>query len=453
MSFVGVGMMEILLLLAGSSGLPANDLVSLIQAEDYFKARKIEVSAEKMVELAGKDPADGKTQIQQLLAIRWLGDNAEQTKKADGARALLERIAEGKKAQDPLGFAKGHARQALARLDGKPIPPLATMPDKSLRGDALKWFPTDLTMAGGYELRAGSKSSDRIISEVRKLLAKAIPEEERGQIFNFIDAIGNVRLDRAVAGIKIDDRGESERVVVRFSGAADAGRILDYVVSMSPEKIKPETKKGPGGEEVRYIAKDDMCFAFIGTNELFFLGDHKDKKAAEMIDEVLAIKAGKKKGLLEGPLTDLLRQAPDNARALFTGELPEGFRKEMIGKGSPLRAAPKSFLFHGTGDDKLTLTLGCTLKDKDEAEAFAESMLGLKQMALKGLDNVPAEVQIPPEMVKRLKQTLQGAKVSAEGSSVTGKVTVDSAEVLGDVLKLLLFRAEKRPALPEKPKE
>ncbi len=449
MEFVGLGLMEILLLLASSAGLPANDLVSLIQPEDYFKARKIDVEADKMVELAGKDPKDGKTQVQQLLAIRWLGDNPAQTKKADGARALLEQIAAGKKGQDPHGFARGHARQALAHLDGKPIPPLATMPDKSLRGDALKWFPADLNMAGGYELRAGSKTSGKVLDQVRKLIAKNIPARERDMAFDVIEAIGNVRIDRVAAGFKIDDKGSAEHVFLRASGAADPKRILDFIAATSRGKVKLETKKGPDGEEVMYIAKDDMCYAFIGNGELFFLGGPKETNAAGLIDGVFAVKSGKKKSLVDGPLAAVLRDVPDNARVLFAGELPESFRKQMTGRGSPLRAAPKSFVFHAAGEDKVTVTLSGTLKDKDEADAFAESIVGLKQMALKELDNVPPGNKVPKELLDRARKTLQGAKVAAEGSTVTGKVTVDSLEIVGDVLKFLFGYTA--PALPELP--
>src|SRR5207253_8952997 len=162
-------------------------------------------------------------------------------------------------------------------------------------------------------------------------------------------------LDRLSVGLRIDDKGRAEHVFVRASGAADAKRILDFIAVASKGKVKAETKKGPGGEEVTYIARDEMCYAFLGNGELLFLGDPKDKNAAELIDEVLAVKAGKKKSALEGPLAASLRQAPDNTRTLFTGELPEGFRKELTGRGSPVRAAPKSFVFHAAGEDKLTL--------------------------------------------------------------------------------------------------
>src|SRR5262249_1485978 len=149
--------------------------------------------------------------------------------------------------------------------------------------------------------------------------------------------------------------GRADRVYLRASGGADARRILDFITVGSKGKVNAETRKGPGGEEVTYIAKDEMGFAFLGNGELLYLRDPKARNAADLIDEVLAIKAGKKKSTLEGPLAAGLRETPDNARTLFTGELPESVRKEMTGRGSPLRAAPKSFVFHAAGEDKLNL--------------------------------------------------------------------------------------------------
>ena len=453
MSMVGIGLMELLILIAGSAGLPSNDAVSLVQPEDYFKARNITVSADRMAELAAKDPADGKTQVQQLLAIRWLGENPVDTKKAAGARALLEQIAAGKKVRDAQGFAKLHAAQALARIDGKDVPPLATMPEKSLRGQALTWFPADITMAGGYDLRASGKTSDKLLAQIRRTLAKTVSGAERTFLFDVLDGIGNVRIDRVAGAFDITDRGNARRIFVRVSGAADGKRILDFLSTASKGKLAPETRKGPGGEMVNYFAMNDMCYAFISNNELFFLGAPEGKNPVDLIDELFAVKAGKKKSLPEGALAGMLRTVPENARLMFTGELPEQARKELTGKGSPLRAAPKNFLFHAVNDDRMTVTLSGTMKDKEEAEAFAESMLGLKQMALKALDNPPTQTAIPPEMLRRFKQGLQAVKVSAEGSTVTGKATVDAADVLGDVLKLLLEGrpSSEKPIQPEKP--
>src|SRR5215472_8383497 len=147
--FVAFSLIEFLVLLGSTASSPTHDLVSLIRAEDYFKARNITIKPEQMVSLALKEPADGKTQVQQLLAIRWLGENPAAAKKAEGARAALEQLAAGKKAQDPQGFARLYARQALARLDGQAVPVMAA-PAKSAR-EGCAWFSADTNVVAAVE--------------------------------------------------------------------------------------------------------------------------------------------------------------------------------------------------------------------------------------------------------------------------------------------------------------
>jgi hypothetical protein len=91
--------------MVGLGGNGAKDFVSLLDAPQYFKSRGIEMKVEKMLELAGKTPADGKEQVQQLLAIRWLGEHADTIKKTGNARETLQAIADGKEAKDRHGFA------------------------------------------------------------------------------------------------------------------------------------------------------------------------------------------------------------------------------------------------------------------------------------------------------------------------------------------------------------
>src|SRR5437773_6725770 len=142
-------MMQFLLLLSSAHGSPTHDLVSLLRAEDYFKSRQIALEASGLVKLAATEPADGKAQIQQLLAIRWLGENPAKVEKTPGARDVLEQIAAGKKAQDANGFAKLYARQALARLDRKPLPVAVIAPAAGLHAEAFAWFPADINFVAG----------------------------------------------------------------------------------------------------------------------------------------------------------------------------------------------------------------------------------------------------------------------------------------------------------------
>src|ERR1700679_3092819 len=127
------------LLMSAGGGLP-NDLVSWLKPEDYFQSRKIDVSADKMLALADNAPMDGKSSLQQQLALRWLGDNLAETKKLKNARAILEHLAAGKKG-GPQGFASEAARRTLALLDGKkPNVSVMTL-EQNVKNDGLKWFP------------------------------------------------------------------------------------------------------------------------------------------------------------------------------------------------------------------------------------------------------------------------------------------------------------------------
>ena len=114
-----LGFAEVLVLALMSGGMASADLVSLVQPQHYFQARKIDVSIDRMVDIANTEPKDAKAQIMQLTALRYLADETEAFKKAPNYatnRQALEAIAQGKKAQDPLGFAQDYANRVLARL-------------------------------------------------------------------------------------------------------------------------------------------------------------------------------------------------------------------------------------------------------------------------------------------------------------------------------------------------
>src|ERR1700722_18986727 len=95
-SFVEVLMMAIL---SGGSG--STDLVAMMQPRQYFESRQIEISIDKMVDLANEEPKNAKTQIVQLNALRYLADESDNLKKSANYAAYrqqLEAIAQGKKA-------------------------------------------------------------------------------------------------------------------------------------------------------------------------------------------------------------------------------------------------------------------------------------------------------------------------------------------------------------------
>jgi hypothetical protein len=256
MAMAAPSFLSILLLLASVGGTSTNDLLSLMDAQDYFQARKIEVKAETMLALASKEPADTKAQVQQLLAIRWLGENPDQASKVRNARETLRQIAEGEKAQGRLGFAQKYAKRSLALLDGKPAPEHRAIPNNSLRADALRWFPKDATMVGGYDLRAagGIKPLDEV--RLRKLVAGMVPPREKEQAYAFIEKLGNVHLDRYSMAMYLDpQQPEKMRMVMRLTGLADR-KALTKTILDGMKQARTVPVRGTGNESISLITAD-----------------------------------------------------------------------------------------------------------------------------------------------------------------------------------------------------
>jgi hypothetical protein len=443
MAMVSLGLFELLILIASSSGGPNHDLVALIPAADYFKARNIKLDAATMLELAGKDPADGKTQLQQLVALRWLRDNPDEARKMRATRNVLDAIAAGKMGQDPQRFAQTYARQVLARLDGKPLP-VEPSPEGSVSKDALAWFPAEFQFAVGIEMRPGGKTwegeKETAAELVRELLPR-MPVRERERVYEVAEAIGNVRLDRLAFGLEFDDNGRMKRAVVRITGAGDRRRLIEALSKTNPGNPEPKESKGPKGEPITTLYKEGHgpAVAFVGANELIWGGYDKDKgNHLEVIDAVLAVRAGKAKSMVNGPLADEMKLVPDNARAALAVTLTDVMRQELSRGESPFKAAPQKVLVYAIRGASLSLAALAAMKDAAEAKAFAEALDGLRKQGIKALEKPPPGANIPKEIVGMLKETLSGITFEVQGDTVKARAVLPSEKVLGEAIKQLL---------------
>jgi hypothetical protein len=445
--FVAFSLIEFLVLLGSTASSPTHDLVSLIRAEDYFKARNIAVKAEQMVSLALKEPADGKTQVQQLLAIRWLGENPAVAKKAEGARAALEQIAAGKKAQDPQGFARLYARQALARLDDKPVP-VAAAPANSVR-EGCAWFPADTNVVAAVEFRPSSATFSGKADPLREILARFGPEAERKELFKVADALGNVRIDRLAVGQVVDANGDTLRLAVRVTGAIDRKRLLDVLRQFMGKPTVKEIK-GAGGEPITLLGGGGRfvpAFALVGDGDLLICPSADKEKNLAVLEQLLAVRAGQQKAALGGVLAAPLKQVSADARALACYDLPEKVRTKLLQEFKALPALPERFLAvlsaERAGDTtkqaRVRLHVRGKMKDEAEAKAFVATANQLKEKGLKALDTQPTKGVIPPAVLKALRQSLADLKVEAGGGTVKARVPFPKDEVLFELVKLWLM--------------
>jgi hypothetical protein len=423
---------ELLILLA-LAGVPVNDAASLIDPPGYLKAHDVELNAERLAELIARDPRGGKEQMTQLLAIRWLGAHPDEARKG-GALDALRAVAEGDKGRDAYRFARDHAARALARIEGKPAPAAVQVPPGGLREEALSWFPAGATMFGAVDLGLAGSASPLDPDAVSGILGRLLPEGDRKQIYDFVDTVGNLRLDRLAFAVETTGKAsDAGRVWVRFTGAADCKSLEAFLAPVYPER---EERKGPGGEPIVIRTKkgDAPAFAFIGKSDFLIAGYRGDKENhVEVVEALLDVRAGKGKSVVQGPFADVLKKTGERAQGLFVGDIANavhaGLLRNLIGSSL---AVPGRVVVELTGGKVLTARVRGTMKDEEEAAATAKALGELRGNGIAALAPLyPAQAS---DLADIGRKALEAAKVEVSGSTVSVTAQVP-AEAMKTVLK------------------
>jgi hypothetical protein len=209
-----VAVLAVLLLSGGEQ----TDAVSFLPPRDYFQSRKIQISTDSLMELAAQTPAGPKAQVQQLLALRVLGEEAEALKdspKYPQYRRTLEDIAAGHKAQDAAGFARDYAARTLARIDGKQLPARRPAPLE----EGFGWFPENALVVA--MLRSHAPEPAAATPQAPRLFRRFLSAQDREALFPVLERIGNVQVDRITAAFGGDQGKDSSAdswLLVRVSG-------------------------------------------------------------------------------------------------------------------------------------------------------------------------------------------------------------------------------------------
>jgi hypothetical protein len=424
----------------GVGGSGATDLVSLLDAPQYFKSRAIDVKPEGMLELAGNAPADGKGQIQQLLAIRWLGEHPDTVKKTGNARETLRAIADGKQGKDPQGFAADYARLALARLDGKGVA-LRPLPAGSVRGQALAWFPKECTIFGAADLRPPKGLPEQRGNPLADAINRRMMPKDKELFFKAVDRLGNIRIDRISFAVLPDRNNPNKtRMFIRFTGKGDHKRLVAFL-RQEGSGLAVKGRKGPGGEPITVF--DDRqrgaAFAAIGDTDVLVAGypgargpGVQPLNQLEVVDEAVDVRAGKKASLLTGPYAGTLKGVSANASGLLIGDLPESWRQEMTrGRGNPFRGFVQNFnvvLTRNAKGVRIRFTGGAA--SAKEAKGFVDGVNAGKQLALDGLRQLPQFLKIKPKAIEDMRGVVKGVRVEAKDALLSGGAFVPNGAVL-----------------------
>ncbi|MCI0680852.1 MAG: hypothetical protein L0Y71_02010 [Gemmataceae bacterium] len=407
----GLGAIEVLMILFMSGGAMSADLVSVLPAQAYFKARGIDITIDKAVELAAKDPVDGKTQIAQLLALRYLADESAKLKASPNVnqhRQAIADIATGKKAQDPQGFAKDYAAQALAQLEGKKGMPPAL---PALRDDAFGWFPANATLVGALDTRM-TRGDAPVKSNVAETF-KMFPEQMLNQAFTAVENVGNVRIDR-VAFAYVDNPQDKHmgEIYVRITGKGNPAWLLGGLKEL---KLETKTSKGPGGETLTTLLKPNNAPALmlIGDSELVVAGYQKEQANHEdLLAKVLELKGGKGRHAGQGVLKAELAKVPPKACGLVVGSLPA-----EAAQGAPF---PMPVMITGhllRVRNALDVNVAGHMAGNDEALQLVKTVSQGRQQGIDSLKQLQgAPIPVPGLQVNSMIQMLESMQVEAQGN-------------------------------------
>jgi hypothetical protein len=332
---MGFGFAEVMVLALLAGGMNNTDIVAMVQPQHYFESRQVKVSIDSMIDLALAEPKDSKAQIMQLTALRYLADEADAFKKASNYatnREAIEQIAQGKKAQDKLGFAREYAERLLDKLDGKKPALVKTTPMGTI---ALSWFPADVTVAGALDLQGTGQFG--ISADAIKEILKMIPDREKGQMYDAIEKSGNVRLER-IAFAYADGTGKGDgKIYLRITGKGSPVGLLALFGDggrMQSKQIKDD--KGMPITLLQEPSNRSPVIMLVGNTDLLIVGYEggtvkavkgaivpDPRKNEDLVQEVLDARSKKKPNAAAGKLKDQFAKVPEKAVGLLVGDLPE----------------------------------------------------------------------------------------------------------------------------------
>ena len=342
---MGFGFAEVMMFALVVGGMNNTDLVGLVQPQHYFESRQVRVSIDSMIDIALTDPKDGKAQIMQLTALRYMADESVAFKKASNYatnREAIELIAQGKKAQDKVGFAKEYAQRLLDKLDGKKPAVVKTGP---VGADALAWFPADVTLAGALDLR-GAGNADPAKDAIKDIL-KVMPEREKIQMYNVIEKMGNIRIERIAFAYTDGHEKRNSKFYFRFTGKGSQEGMLEFFNAIDGGRGRRQSReiKDDKGMPITLLEEPNdhaPVLMLVGNTDLVMVVQERvyvkpakgqpapeQPKGEDLVQHVLDARSKKKPNAAAGKLKDSLAKVPDKAVGLLVGDIPEDLKREF----------------------------------------------------------------------------------------------------------------------------
>jgi hypothetical protein len=443
---IGIGFAEILVLALMSGGMNSTDLAELIQPAHYFATRRIEPTNDRLIDIVITEPKTAKAQIMQLTALRFIADEADRFKKAKNYptnREAIEEIAQGKRAQDAQGFAQEYAKRVLAKLDGAKI---ASAKVRPMRQDALNWFPADLTIGYALDMR----QSRDLANDTLKDLMKALPNAAKIEMYEQLEKLGNIRIERAAVGFVDAPKRDDQKIFVRMTGKANQAWVADALATLSGGEFQSKRLKADDGTPILLMwERQGPAVLLVGDTDLLVVGYSKhDGKHEDVVSELLDVRAKKKPNASAGPLKERLAKIPDKAIALLVGDLSEQMRKDLGVKLEPAPSKISAYI------ERTPMGMDCKMETAmsgaEEAGKFVQKVAALRKQGIAALQEAmkePPPPGTPPVPLQAIINLVENVQVQSQDEKVLIRGFVPNALIqqLGQMSLFYAGRGELEP--------
>ena len=223
---------------------------------------------------------------------------------------------------------------------------------------------------------------------------------------------------------------------------------------------------GPGGRMQIKTVKDEKgtpittmregnhppVIVLIGDTDLLLVGHEREGKDDELLDAVLAVRAGKKPNTNTGPLKDRLAKVPDKALGFIVGDVPEEMTRSLALVFDPI---PNNILaFVERAQQGLDVQVQTTMANRDDGDKLVQKIGGLRK---DGITALQAQMKkglppgSPPVPFQALVNLLESLQVQSEKERVSVRVIVPDG-LLQQMSSGWLFFGGVRAAPPPPPK-
>ncbi len=264
---------------------------------------------------------------------------------------------------------------------------------------------------------------------------KAIPDNGKNELYNAMERVGNVRVDRFAIGYVDAKNAGDQKIFVRITGKANPEWLANAIQTVGPPGVQMERQKAPDGTPLILLRSrnTEPLIVFVGDTDLLVVGylNPNAKSQDDVLAEVLEVRAKKKASAAAGKLKDRLAKIPNKAVAFALGDIPTELAGELgLKLGGGALVPTKFTAFMERSAPGLDVNVETALANANAADGLVRKIGELRKQGVEALKEEmkrPLPPGSPPVPFQDMINILDAIQVQSKMDRVQVRVSVPDA--------------------------